>query len=101
MSGLFELYLLINPIKLINKNTKQDLYLGVGYGYSFYNYNYYNYYNNQFIGVINDNGIRNSLSTRIFYNYHFKKMFVGINFGAVDLLDEGTSILGFKSGKKL
>jgi len=101
ISGLFELYLLINPIKLINSKTKQDLYLGVGYGYSFYTHNYYNYYNNQFIGVRNDSGIRNSLSTRIFYNYHFKKMFVGINFGAVDLLDDGNSILGIQIGKKL
>ncbi len=102
ISGLFELYLLINPIKLIHNNSKQDLYLGVGYGYSFYNHNYYNFdENNKFIGVLNDSGIRNSLSTRIFYNYHIKKLFVGINFGLVDLLDEGNSILGVQFGTKL
>ena len=106
-SSLFELYLLINPVKLIKKNTKVDLALGVGYGFNIYSSTLYNFdpeNNYTLIGIHNKSGICESLSYKIFYNYHFKKMFIGVIFGIVDTLaiaGDGNSILGIQFGKNL
>ncbi len=105
LAGIFELQLVVNPFKYFkNKNvSKIDFGIGAGYGLSFYAHNYYNYSspngNNDFVGVINNSGIRKSASVRMFYNYHFKKFFMGINLGVVDFIEgEGASILGLQFG---
>jgi len=104
-AGLIEMYLLINPFKYL-KNKKMnsvDFGIGAGYGMSIYSDNYYNYneQSGNFVGIIHKNGIRNSYSFKVFYNYHIKTYALGIVFGATDLYDEGVSILGIQLSKKL
>ncbi|MBN2638333.1 MAG: hypothetical protein JXR65_04530 [Bacteroidales bacterium] len=67
-----------------------------------YSDNYYNYRNennsDEFIGVISKNGVRQSMSVKLYYNYHFKKYYVGISAGVHDLFDEGVSTIGLQFG---
>jgi len=104
-AGLIEMYVLINPFKYFkNKKTNAiDFGIGAGYGLSAYSDNYYNYDNasGNFVGIIHKSGVRNSLSFKVFYNYHFKRYALGIIFGATDLLDEGVSIFGIQLSKVL
>jgi len=108
LSGLFELYLVLNPFKLFPKKqiSKTDFGMGFGYGLSYYSHNYYNYNspngNHDFVGIMSETGIRKSASVKLFYNYHFKKYFIGINLGAIDLIHgEGQSLLGLQFGARL
>ena len=105
MAGLFELELLVKPFTyFMNKKISSiDFGLGAGYGFSVYSNNYYNYRNinstDTFIGVISENGIRQSMSIRLYYNYHFKKYYVGISAGAHDFIEgEGVSTIGLQFG---
>lgn len=105
MAGLFELELIVKPFAyFMNKKLSSiDFGMGVGYGFSIYSNNYYNYRDinstNTFIGVISENGIRQSMSVRLYYNYHFKKYYVGIIAGVHDFIEgEGVSTIGLQFG---
>jgi len=105
MAGLFELDLIIKPLAYFKnkKISSIDFGMGVGYGFSVYSNNYYNYRyinaTNKFIGVISENGVRQSMSVRLYYNYHIKKYYIGISAGAHDFIEgEGVSTIGLQFG---
>jgi len=107
MSGLFEVYCLINPLQFLKnrKFSRHEFAIGAGYGMSVYNHNYYQFDvidNTNTISVLNKSGIRSSFSVKAFYNYYFRHYFVGINIGAIDFINgEGVSLLGIQFGIKL
>lgn len=108
-SGLFELFLIIKPLKYIknDKISEIDFGIGTGYGLSIYSEIYYNYNDlypdNGLIGVISKNGIRQSMSLKSYYNYYIKKYYLGISIGLHDFIDdgEGISTVGIQFGIKL
>jgi hypothetical protein len=108
-SGLFELFLIIKPLKYIknDKISKIDFGIGTGYGISIYSEIHYNYNdlypNDGLVGVISKNGIRQSMSIKSYYNYHIKKYHLGISIGLHDFIDsgEGASTVGIQFGIKL
>jgi len=100
MATLMEMHVVLKPFQLINSKSTIDMGISTGYGISIYSENYYNFKVDQLIGVILKNGIRNSLSVRLFYNYHFSKnYFIGISAGAHDFIrGEGASTIGVQFG---
>lgn len=108
-SSLFELFLIIKPLKYIknDKISEIDFSIGAGYGLSIYSEIYYNYNDlypdDGLVGIISKNGIRQSMSLKSDYNYHIKKCYLGISFGLHDFIDggEGATTVGIQFGIKL
>ncbi|MBE0651884.1 MAG: hypothetical protein IH595_13730 [Bacteroidales bacterium] len=105
MAGLIELDLIVKPFAYFRnkKISSIDFGMGAGYGFSVYSDNYYNYRDinatSQFVGTISKNGVRSSASVRLYYNYHFKKYYVGITAGMHDFIEgEGVSTIGLQFG---
>ncbi len=100
-ASLLELFIFLKPFEFFkNKKTSTiDLGIGAGYGFSIYAQHYYSVSNDDIMSVIIENGIRKSFSVSMYYNYHFKKFYLGINIGANDFFQgEGVSNIGLQIG---
>jgi hypothetical protein len=100
LTGSFEIFIYINPFKWWKKEkiNNTDFGIGVGFGLRTFSDYYYNVNNNTVTSMIVKAGITSSLSSKIYYNYHFKKTYVGVVIGALAINDEGTSIIAIQFG---
>ena len=104
MGGTMKLYLILNPFKWLpnQKWNKVDFGIGPGYGLTMYSTNYFLFDADKELRVaISNSGIKPTLSQfKVFYNYHFKKCFVGVLFG-VDEIWEEVTMMGLQFGIKV
>ena len=102
LAGDLELFVTINPFRWLKneKWNKVDFGIGAGYGVKIFSeYRYYHYDGG--IDMRMKSGIMSTYSAKMFYNYHFKKYYLGVVLGAKELNDDGVSILGLQFGLSL
>ena len=100
----YELYILLHPLKLIynsSKKSNKDFGLGIGYGIKSFEHHVFSFIDDEISGVQEEFGIRHNLSTKIYYNQHYKKYFIGIVLGIIDLSSDANSIIGFQFGANI
>ena len=104
ISGSFEVFIYINPFKWLKqeKLNKTDFGIGFGYGLRTISHYYYNVDdNNNIVSMIIEAGLGLSYSTKMYYNYHFNKCFLGVALGAVNLNDESNTLIAIQFGVKI